>query len=65
MTGFCPPEHREPDLCLLCGLEAWGCICDPARPHRTPTTAELERAREARLTRAEAATPHQTTGKRG
>ena len=53
MTGYFPPERAEVDVCLLCGLEGWSCICDPARPQHKATDAELERAREARLTRAE------------
>lgn len=40
------------DFCDLCGL-SWPCLCDASRPNRRPTVAELERARQARLTRAE------------
>ena len=45
-----PPERVEPDVCLVCGLEAHGCVCPPAPPQ---TAAELERARRARLSIAE------------
>lgn len=41
------------DECQRCGLEVWGCVCDPSRPHRQPTAAEIEQARSERLTRAE------------
>ena len=41
------------DECQRCGLEWWGCICDPARPRRQPTQAEIQVAREARLVRSE------------
>lgn len=38
--------------CDLCGL-SWPCLCDPSRPNRRPTEAELDRARQTRLTRSE------------
>jgi hypothetical protein len=40
------------DDCDLCGL-SWPCLCDASRPKRRPTAAECERARQARLSRAE------------
>lgn len=50
--GFESPLRT--DDCERCGAIDWrDCVCDPARPYRTPTPAEIERAREARLTRAE------------
>jgi len=55
MTGYWPPEKVESDVCLLCGLEGWGCVCDPARPRRKPSDAEVEAARRSRMTRAELA----------
>lgn len=39
--------------CDRCGLEIWGCVCDPARPYRQPTPEEIELAREERLSRLE------------
>jgi hypothetical protein len=39
--------------CLLCGAEIWSCLCDPRTPFKKPAAAELERARAARLTKAE------------
>jgi hypothetical protein len=41
------------DECAACGLEVWGCVCRPDRPFRKPAEAELDRARQERLTRAE------------
>ena len=41
------------DGCARCGEEWWACICDPSRPRRTPPEAELELAREERLSRQE------------
>lgn len=41
------------DGCARCS-EPWvTCLCDPARPFRQPTEAELEAARDERLTRHE------------
>lgn len=43
------------DCCDVCGAADWrSCVCLASLPRRQPTPAELERAREARLTRAEA-----------
>ena len=43
----------EAEICELCALESWACVCSPiAREHR-PTDAELQQARTERLTRAE------------
>jgi hypothetical protein len=39
--------------CDRCAEPWWSCICDPRRPYRQPTAAEVERARERRLARAE------------
>jgi len=50
---YYPPERPEIDICLVCGLEGWGCVCDPCAPHDEPTAEHLELARESRLTRAE------------
>ncbi|HEX3852191.1 MAG TPA: hypothetical protein VHW01_14575 [Polyangiaceae bacterium] len=53
-TGaYYPPERPEIDICLVCGLEGWGCVCDPCAPREEPTAEQLERARETRLMRAE------------
>ena len=52
---YWPPEHPESDICLLCGLEGWSCICDPCAAGE-PTGAEIEQARESRLTRSERST---------
>jgi hypothetical protein len=41
-----PNDERE---CVACGLLLSDCVCCP----RYPTAEELERAREARLVRAE------------
>jgi hypothetical protein len=42
------------DDCVRCGAIDWrDCSCDPSRPNRQPTPAELEAARQARLTRTE------------
>ena len=48
-------DHPLPlDGCERCGAIDWvDCICSAARPFRQPTSAEIEAAREARLTRAE------------
>lgn len=55
-TSFVLAEDKpEADICLMCGLEGWGCICDPTRPRRRATEADLEQARRTRLTRAELA----------
>ena len=51
--AFSPQETPEPDICLLCGLEGWGCVCDPCPPRETSSAAEIERGRGERLTRAE------------
>jgi len=45
-----PPERLKPDVCITCGLEAYACVCPPAVPQ---TAAELERARQSRLSTAE------------
>jgi hypothetical protein len=47
---YFPPERIEPDVCVLCGLESFACMCSPPAP---ATTAELERARQSRLSTAE------------
>jgi hypothetical protein len=36
------------DGCQRCGEPWWGCICDPSRPFRQPTEAEIQRARAER-----------------
>jgi len=42
------------DGCDLCDAVDWrDCCCDPTRPRRLPTEAEIEQARRARLSRAE------------
>jgi hypothetical protein len=42
------------DDCERCGAIDWrDCICDPRRPNRQPTPAEIERKRQSRLARAE------------
>jgi len=51
--AYYPPELPESDVCLLCGLEGWGCVCDPCAPCEAPSSEQLGRARESRLTRAE------------
>lgn len=51
--AYFPPERPEPDICLLCGLEGWGCLCDPCEPTKPPTPRQLERGRDERLMRAE------------
>lgn len=56
MTGnqaYFPPERPEIDACVFCGLEGWACICNPLKPRLAVDAAELERARDERLTRAE------------
>lgn len=45
-----PPERLEPDVCVLCGLESYACVCPPPAP---TTQAELELARRSRLSTAE------------
>jgi hypothetical protein len=46
-------DHPLPiDECDRCGLW-WPCLCDASRPNRRPTEAEIERARQGRLVRAE------------
>lgn len=44
MTGYVVPERPEPDICMLCGLEGWACLCNPLHPHRPPIPAERESA---------------------
>jgi hypothetical protein len=51
--AYFPPERPEIDICLVCGLEGWGCVCDPCAAREEPTAEQLEFARESRLTRAE------------
>jgi hypothetical protein len=51
--AYYPPERPEIDVCLVCGLEGWGCVCDPCAPRDEPTAEQIELARESRLTRAE------------
>lgn len=48
-------DHRlRIDDCDHCGAIHWrDCVCDPRRPRHVPTADEIERARRARLTRAE------------
>ncbi|MFZ5891283.1 MAG: hypothetical protein ACOY0T_09555 [Myxococcota bacterium] len=41
------------DGCPRCAEEWWSCFCNPSRPFRQPTQAELELAREERLSRHE------------
>jgi hypothetical protein len=54
MTGEDFDNPLRLDCCDRCGAVHWGdCVCDPARPYRQPTPAEIEHARTARLTRAE------------
>jgi hypothetical protein len=47
---YMPPERIEPDVCVLCGLESFACVCPPAVPQNG---ADLERARQSRLSTAE------------
>jgi hypothetical protein len=55
-TAACfPPEHSETDVCLLCDLEGWSCICSPTA-HGVRAEDEIDEARETRLTCAERAT---------
>ncbi|MES1178959.1 MAG: hypothetical protein ABUL62_31880 [Myxococcales bacterium] len=49
-SPYMPPERVEPDVCVLCGLESYACVC-PA-PAQT-TQAEIELARRSRLSTAE------------
>lgn len=51
--AYYPPDRPEVDVCLVCGLEGWGCVCDPCAPREEPTAEQLDLARESRLTRAE------------
>ena len=51
--AYYPPERPEIDVCLVCGLEGWGCVCDPCAPSEAPTAEQVENGRESRLTRAE------------
>jgi hypothetical protein len=51
--AYYPPERPEIDICLACGFEGWGCICDPCAPREEPTPERLELARESRMMRAE------------
>jgi hypothetical protein len=54
MNGFDLGNPLRLDSCDRCGAVDWrACICDAARPRRQPTPEEIERAREARLTRVE------------
>lgn len=47
----------EEDGCPRCS-EPWPtCLCDPSRPFRQPTEAEIVAARERRLARAERKAP--------
>ena len=48
-AAYWPPEQPEIDACLLCGLEGFGCVCDPTAP------SDVERQRRTRLTRSELA----------
>jgi hypothetical protein len=42
------------DDCEECGAVHWrDCVCDPSRPRRRPSLAELDAARRERLTRSE------------
>ena len=42
------------DDCDVCGAIHWrDCVCDPTRPFRQPTEAEIEAGREERLSRLE------------
>jgi len=49
---YYPPERPEPDVCPFCAQEFPGCLC-PVPEHRSPSPADLERARQSRLTCAE------------
>jgi hypothetical protein len=55
ICAYSPTDEPETDVCLSCGLESWGCVCDPSRPLHGPQESDLERARRARLSRAELA----------
>ena len=55
MNGYDFDNPLRVDDCERCGAIDWrDCICDPSRPNRQPTAAEIEAARARRLTRAEA-----------
>lgn len=51
--AYWPPEKPEADVCLSCGCEGWGCVCDPTSPLHGPRESAIERARRSRLTMAE------------
>ena len=54
MTGYDLDTPLRVDDCPRCLAVHWrDCICDPDNPRRVPTDAEVEAAREQRLTRAE------------
>jgi formylglycine-generating enzyme required for sulfatase activity len=56
VNGYDLDNPLRVDCCDVCDAVNWReCICDPTRPRRKPTEAELERARRARLTRSELA----------
>ena len=55
ICAYFPSEQTEIDVCLLCGLEGWSCICSPTA-HREHTEDEVAESRETRLTCAERAT---------
>jgi hypothetical protein len=57
MDAFDLDNPLRVDDCQRCGATHWrDCICDSRYPNRQPTAAEIETARQARLTRAERAT---------
>ena len=42
------------DNCETCGALNWReCVCDPSAPRPKPTLEQIERSRDARLSRAE------------
>lgn len=53
MSGFDLDNPLAVDDCLRCGFVGFDCICASRRPGWQPTGAEIERARQQRLTRAE------------
>lgn len=54
MLGYDLDHPLHVDGCDRCAAPHWSqCICDPGRPNRQPTAAEIEAARQRRLTRAE------------
>jgi hypothetical protein len=56
MNGFDLENPLRVDNCEQCGAIHWrDCVCDPTRPLRQPTEAELEVGREERLSRLERA----------